>query len=373
LEITFGIRYDETQAKFRGVDQPRSGLLGTPSLDGTPIPSQYLGDPFVPNEKRIFKRTSPRVGFVYFVSNNLTLKLMSGKAFREPSITELFGFNTFSLASNPRKLKPEVIHTTEVGVDWLINKYINIRGNLFRTRYENQIAYSVANNNLSTNLYTLTTGGAEGEALFTYKNLSGFLNFSYAKRLNEFIQDRTISIDKNQITWVPSHTANLGITWTDQKFMTSISFERQGSVYRRNSDLGPVDPIFGFNTNLPPYEYNYPVYRPKVVPAWINVNYRFMYKWNESVEMGIEKDMLEKMIKRLNGKIFYIDGWVYIKNFEKHNYARGHSKVKIGVENAKKEIPKHILDKIAEISENQIRRIQFGKKKKPAGKKTRNE
>jgi len=287
LEITFGIRYDETQAKFRGVDQPRSGLLGTPSLDGTPIPSQYLGDPFVPNEKRIFKRTSPRVGFVYFVSNNLTLKLMSGKAFREPSITELFGFNTFSLASNPRKLKPEVIHTTEVGVDWLINKYINIRGNLFRTRYENQIAYSVANNNLSTNLYTLTTGGAEGEALFTYKNLSGFLNFSYAKRLNEFIQDRTISIDKNQITWVPSHTANLGITWTDQKFMTSISFERQGSVYRRNSDLGPVDPIFGFNTNLPPYEYNYPVYRPKVVPAWINVNYRFMYKWNESVEMGI--------------------------------------------------------------------------------------
>ena len=73
-----------------------------------------------------------------------------------------------------------------------------------------------------------------------------------------------------------------------------------------------------------------------------------------SFETGIEKDMLEKMIKRLNGKIFYIDGWVYIKNFEKHNYARGHSKVKIGVENAKKEIPKHILDKIAEISENQI-------------------
>ena len=73
-----------------------------------------------------------------------------------------------------------------------------------------------------------------------------------------------------------------------------------------------------------------------------------------SFETGIEKEMLEKMIKRLDGKIYYIDGWVFIKNFEKHNFARGHSKVVIGIENAKKDIPKNILDKIALLSENQI-------------------
>lgn len=73
-----------------------------------------------------------------------------------------------------------------------------------------------------------------------------------------------------------------------------------------------------------------------------------------SFETGIEKEMLEKMIKRLDGKIYYIDGWVYIKNFEKHNYARGDSKVKIGIENVKKEIPQHILSKFAIVSKKQI-------------------
>lgn len=297
MEFTLGIRYDETQARFRGIDQPRSGFIGSPTFTtndpatGTqtnyPIPPEYLGAPFVPNERRTFRRTSPRFGFVYFLSNSLTLKLMAGKAFREPSMTEMFGYNTFSLASNPRKLKPEIIHTYEAGIDWFVTKYINLRANLFRTRYENQIAYSLANNNLSTNLYTLITGGAESEILVSYKNISGFANFSYNKRLNEYIQDRTISINKTQTTWVPTHTANAGITWTDQKFMTSLSFERQGAVYRRNSDLGPVDPLFGNNTNIPPYDYNYPVYRPKVVPAWISVNYRFMYKWNDALEMGL--------------------------------------------------------------------------------------
>lgn len=297
LEFTLGIRYDETQVRFRGVDQPRSSLLGTPSITDTdpttgtqtnyPIPPQYLGSPFVPNEKRTFRRTSPRLGVVYTVSSNLTLKLMAGKAFREPSITEMFGYNTFSLASNPRKLKPEIIHTYEAGVDWFVNKYINLRANLFRTRYENQIAYSVANSNLSTNLYTLITGGVESEALVSYKNFSGFANFSYNKRINEFIQDRTISINKTETTWVPSHTANAGITWTDQKFMTSLSVERQGAVYRRNSDLGPVDPLFGNNTSIPPYNYNYPVYRPKTVAPWISFNFRFMYKWNDKLEMGL--------------------------------------------------------------------------------------
>ncbi len=295
LEFTFGIRYDETQAKFRGIDQPNAATLGNASISDTGadgntvtynIPPEHLGPPFVPNEKRTFRRTSPRIGAVYFVTSNLTLKLMAGKAFREPSVTEMFGYNTFSLASNPRKLKPEIIYTYEAGLDWFINKYINFRTNIFRTRYENQIAYSVANNNLSTNLYTLITGGVESEILISYKNLSGFTNFSYNKRLNEFIQDNTISISKNQTTWVPTHTANAGITWTDTRFVTSLSVQRQGAVYRRNSDLGTVDPLLGTNTDFPPYNYNYPVYRPKVVPAWVSVNFRFIYKWNESLEMG---------------------------------------------------------------------------------------
>ena len=35
-------------------------------------------------------------------------------------------------------------------------------------------------------------------------------------------------------------------------------------------------------------------------------------------ETGIEKEMLTKMMKRLKGKIEYIDGWVAIRNFAKY-------------------------------------------------------
>lgn len=35
-------------------------------------------------------------------------------------------------------------------------------------------------------------------------------------------------------------------------------------------------------------------------------------------ETGIDKETLPKMIERFEGKIYYMDGWVFIKNFLKH-------------------------------------------------------
>lgn len=70
-----------------------------------------------------------------------------------------------------------------------------------------------------------------------------------------------------------------------------------------------------------------------------------------SFETGIEMDMLKKMIKRLEGKIFYVDGWVYIKNFVKHQRNDNES-VRKGVINAKNLIPENIRLKIREIDES---------------------
>lgn len=69
-------------------------------------------------------------------------------------------------------------------------------------------------------------------------------------------------------------------------------------------------------------------------------------------ETGIDKEMILKVFERFEklDKVHYIDNWVYIVNFVKHQHARGSSKVKIGIENVKKEIPKEISDKIAKIS-----------------------
>lgn len=64
-------------------------------------------------------------------------------------------------------------------------------------------------------------------------------------------------------------------------------------------------------------------------------------------ETGIEKDMVSKMLTRFSGKIQYIDGWVYIKNFSKHQ--SDNLSVKKGVDNARKLVPHEILNKIAKL------------------------
>lgn len=63
-------------------------------------------------------------------------------------------------------------------------------------------------------------------------------------------------------------------------------------------------------------------------------------------DTGIEKDMVEKIIKRFtdDSKVFYIDGWLAIKNFEKHQSTN--PSIEVGIERCKNDVPKQILDKI---------------------------
>jgi hypothetical protein len=60
-----------------------------------------------------------------------------------------------------------------------------------------------------------------------------------------------------------------------------------------------------------------------------------------SFETGIEIDMLKKMIKRLFGKIFYIDGWICIKNFQKHQSIN--DSIKKGIKISIEAVPSHII------------------------------
>ena len=62
-------------------------------------------------------------------------------------------------------------------------------------------------------------------------------------------------------------------------------------------------------------------------------------------ESGIDEDMLNKMLKRFDGKIHYIKEWVCIKNFIKHQSSSS-DRVKIGIKDALKQIPVDIVDKL---------------------------
>ncbi len=298
LEFTLGIRYDESVMHFRGIDIPNKDLLGIPTYNyidpytqeesSANIPTKYLGPPYITNEKKVYRKTSPRLGVVFFATDRLTFKLMVGRAFREPSAGELYGVNTYVGGSNnPRKINPEVIKTYEAGTDWFANKYINLRMNGFLTRTENMIDYSDTSNTI-INAYTLGTKGVETEILFSFKNISAFANYS---RFFRFLDDNlkpSVSKHPNEVTTAPASSANFGISGSSGIFSGSISVQRQGQVARKKSDLGAVDPLTGLlqeNTYSDPYKY--PLYRTQRVEPWTNVNFRFEVKLYENVSLGL--------------------------------------------------------------------------------------
>ena len=226
-----------------------------------------IGDPGRPTDSRSFAQFSPRLALVVLPTPGVSVKLMAARAFRAPSPTELAGAHTFSLASNIDQLRPELVTTWEAAAEWRIARWLTARANIFLTKFENQIAYSAQNNNLSTNLYSLKTEGAETEVLFSAGAVSGFVNYSYARRLDEKIQDVTIAPSPNRLTWAPAHTANAGVTATWNPFTIGLSTHIQSRVDRRASDVGVQALPFGVGVQL-----DMDRYRGDHVPSWVTVD-----------------------------------------------------------------------------------------------------
>lgn len=223
-----------------------------------------------PVQHKSFTLFSPHACLVYN-SGDLTLKAIAGRAFRTPSPTEMFGANTFTLASNINQLEPEIVTNFDLGLDWKLSKSLNLGVNWFLVNFKNQIAYSVANANLSTNIYSLKTTGLEADLRFNMDRFSGFLNYSFSKRLDESITDSTVAVSRKKITWAPANLANLGILYTASRFYASFSMHYQGKVARRPSDIVPA----------------YEKYRPEAVLAWVNLDCKIAYLFGTFAEFGI--------------------------------------------------------------------------------------
>lgn len=249
LQVTAGLRFDTQWFDYNAID-----------LTGSPV------------ESKSFSQFSPRLGLVYILNDNLTIKALAGKAFRAPSPTELFGANTWTLASNLRELDPEIITTFEGAMDWRITKGVSWRLNVYHTRFENQIAYSVANNNLSTNVYTLSNMGVETELFMGAGDFRGFVNLSLNKRLDEEIFDENIIPNTEDVTWIPAATVNVGMTYQRNDFSASAQLHYQGKVMRRESDNVTAD---------------YLPYRPEELAAWTSFDLRLAYRITPCMELSV--------------------------------------------------------------------------------------
>ena len=231
-----------------------------------------LSIPSHPLKSKNFHMFTPRVALVYSVSEKLVLKAIYGKAFRTPSPTEMFGYNTYTLASNIDGLKPELLTNYDLGFMWEPLLGFNLRLNGFMMNFENQIAYSVANKNLSTNIYSLKTCGVEFAAQYAQKNFTGFTNFSYSRRFDEEILDSTVALSKSKVTWAPSLLIKLGAMYKFNRVCLSALGYYQNRAYRRESDQ------FDGMSNYRPADY---------VDGWFTMNARGAYRITRKSEFSI--------------------------------------------------------------------------------------
>jgi iron complex outermembrane receptor protein len=267
LRLTAGLRYDLVSVRYHA------------AIDGSTDDV----------DARLFQQLSPRVGLVSAVTDDLYLKLLAARAFRAPSPTELAGANTYALASNIEELDPEVVTTVEFAGDYRISDSLSWRANFFFNRFENQIAYSPSNYNLSTNIYTLSTLGVETELYFQSGPFSGYANYSFAHRLGEDILDPSVAESDGKLTWAPAHVANVGGVYHDHGFTGALQLHFQGRVERRTGEATPT--------------------RPSDVKPWLGVDLRVAYAPAEWIELGL---MLNNALDGLFGGQ---PGNMLIKNF----------------------------------------------------------
>lgn len=262
-QLTAGARYDRLEVDYQHIDQP-----------GRP-PGQ-----------RTFAQLSPRLAAVFRPRPELALKLLWGRAFRVPSLSELAGAHTFAVASNIDALQPEEVSTTELAADWRLNANLNLRTNVFATTVDNLIAYSTQNNNLSTNVFSQETRGLELELLAHYPTgrgtVSGFANASYTARGNETVLDNTIAEHDHRQTWTPARLANVGLNWDTRRWQWSVSSHYQGAVLRRDSEVGVQTLPLGVGVTL-----DLDQYRPRKVPSWRTVDTQLSTRFGQDLRLGL--------------------------------------------------------------------------------------
>jgi len=272
LKAVLGVRADRTAFDFT---RPGTGITGS----------------------RSFSQTSPRLALVYMPAKDFALKAMWGRAFRSPAPAELGGANTFTLASNLDGLKPETLDTLEVAADWIVNGRMNWRTNLFRTRFNDQIAYSAANANLSTNIYSLTTQGLESELLFRAGNWQAFVNASVMKRTAETSLDRFVAASPDALTWEPKVRFKAGLVGDFGVWQVAGVLRQQGAVARRSSEVG-TQTVPGTGTEI-----DLDAMRARSLDGYLTVDARLGWTFHPGMSLSLQATNLMDTDKNRTVKV----------------------------------------------------------------------
>jgi len=178
--------------------------------DRTPDTTDY--------ESKTFSAFSPKIGALYNISNNLSFRSSIGKAFRAPSLYELYStlYASKIYYSNP-DLKPEKVLSYEAGFDYKFYNKAKWSVTAYKSDAEDFI-YSTTRadgNKDKTNVGEVEIKGVETELFMPINdNLDFMANYTYNRsKIKKFAADNTL--EGKYLTLVPKHKANVAITYAN--------------------------------------------------------------------------------------------------------------------------------------------------------------
>ncbi len=176
---------------------------------------ERYGDTFIPRGGLVWQPVKPTV-----------LKALYGKSFREPTVFEL---------RNGEDIKPMEMQTAEVGWHQYLGKYFKNEAVVFQNWADEVIVADSTEVGGISNKGELEAQGFEDVISFSYKNLKGFLNYTYTT--SELDEPES---GQHDVLDIPEHKANLGSYYTFGeryavgvvlRYRSEVETEYYGEIY----------------------------------------------------------------------------------------------------------------------------------------------
>jgi len=192
---------------------------------------------------------SPKMGFVYRLSQETTLRTSLGRAFRAPTIYELYRTWTSSSGTTYRSnpdLTPETATTWDIGGDFRPWQ----GGELKATFYINRIHDMIYRRTISSTLQEYVNAGkASGKGIelgFRQKLPSNWAMLAGATINHTRIleNDASPSSVGKQFTFVPEKTASLGAEWSQGPWNFSGTVKYVSKRYQNDANTDVVSGVY---------------------------------------------------------------------------------------------------------------------------------
>lgn len=203
--------------------------------------------------------TSPRIGAVYHLNNNTSFRSAIGKAYRSPTISDLFlpqtSYFGMTFEGNPN-LKPETTWTVEAGWDNKFTDKLSSKLTIYDSSLSDAWDFMRDSDNIfrPQNVTKMSIKGVETE--IDYLLMKGIISFAnYTFNDSKYKKDKTNpAIEGNHVEDIPFSEGTLGLRLQPEKSSTTINLTLKGTSRRytdpENNQLNQLPKFLVMNVDI---------------------------------------------------------------------------------------------------------------------------